>query len=262
VLRSSRLPAAIIALAAVALASPAWARARADQRTAQKFNGVPTVGALFVPGAYPTLHTCTASVVRSTSGDVIMTAAHCVTGTGTGYRFAPGYHDGKTPYGVWSVTSAYGDPAWIARQDPHRDWAFLVVSDRQVSGQARSLQSVTGANRLGDTAATGSRVTVIGYGVGGNDKALRCTTRVYVHAGYPAFNCGGYVGGTSGSPWLRRSSRGPVVTGDIGGLHQGGCTPATSYSPPLGRPAHRARARAAHGRTADVFPAPGSDGCS
>src|SRR4051812_29743107 len=186
VLRSLRPLLAVIVILAVAPTSPAWAQARAAQRTAQKFNGVPTVGALFVPGAYPSLHTCTASVVRSASGDVIMTAAHCVTGTGTGYRFAPGYHDGKTPYGVWSVTAAYGDPAWIARQDPHRDWAFLVVSDRQVSGQARSLQSVTGANRLAGTAATGSRVTVIGYGVGGNDQGLRCATRGYRPGGPPA----------------------------------------------------------------------------
>jgi hypothetical protein len=229
---------------------------------ARHFRGVASVGALFLPGLYPSLHTCSASVIRSSAGDVIMTAAHCVSGSGVGYRFAPGYHDGKTPYGVWNVTAAYGDPAWISGQDPHRDWAFLTVADRRIHGRLRSLQSVTGGSRLGHTARRGRRVTVIGYGIGRNDRPIRCKATVYRHRGYPAFNCGGYVGGTSGSPWLRRTAAGRVVVGDIGGLHQGGCTPSTSYSPPLGKPAHRALSRAGHGKHADVFPAAGSDGCS
>lgn len=234
----------------------------APSPTAQHFAGVRTVGPLFVPGAYPGFHSCTASVVRTTGGNVIMTAAHCVTGTGAGYSFAPGYDKGTTPYGVWSVTAAYGAPAWIARQDPQRDWAFLTVARQQVDGRSRSLQSITGAHRLGRSAAAGDRVKVIGYGVGRDDEALRCTIDVYVHDSYPAFDCDGYVGGTSGSPWLRRTQRGVVVSGDIGGLHQGGCTPATSYSPRLGKPAHRALGRAEAGGAGDVFPAPGSDGCA
>jgi hypothetical protein len=53
-----------------------------------------------------------------------------------------------------------------------------------------------------------------------------------------------------------------VIDGDIGGLHQGGCTPSTSYSPPLGKPAQAALARAVSHAKSDVFPAAGSDGCS
>lgn len=237
-------------------------RQAATRHSAKSFRGTPTVGALFLPGLYPSLHTCTASVVRTRAGDVIMTAAHCVSGNGVGYRFAPGYRDGATPYGVWSVTAAYGDPAWISKQNPHRDWAFLTVADRTVHGRQRSLQSITGAHRLGATATRGSRVTVVGYGLGRNDKPIRCAATVYLHAGYPAFNCGGFVGGTSGSPWLRRTRSGRVVVGDIGGLHQGGCTPSTSYSPPLGTRAHHALRRAARATSPDVFPPAGSDGCS
>jgi hypothetical protein len=242
----------------VAAATPASTSAQG----AQQFAGVPTVGALFVPGAYPMLHTCTASVIRTKAGDVIMTAAHCVSGTGVGYKFAPGWRDGHAPYGVWDVTAAFGAPGWIDKQNPHRDYAFLTVANRMVSGKSRTLQSITGANRLGRTATAGDAVKVIGYGLGSKDEALRCTTNVYEHSGWPAFDCDGFVSGTSGSPWLRKTDHGLVVSGDIGGLHQGGCTPQTSYSPPLGRPAHRALHRAAVAGSGDVFPAPGSDGCS
>jgi V8-like Glu-specific endopeptidase len=236
--------------------------ASAGPPSAQHFAGVAKVGALFLPGAYPTLHTCTASVVKTKSRNVIMTAAHCVTGNGTGYRFAPGYRNGKTPYGVWSVTGAYGAPGWISRQDTHRDYAFLTVAPMQWNGTMRTLQSVTGGNRLGRTAQRGDRVTVIAYAAGSNDEALRCTTSVYIHDTWPAFDCGGFPGGTSGSPWLRSTPHGLVIDGDIGGLHQGGCTPSTSYSPPLGKPAQAALARAVSHAKSDVFPAAGSDGCS
>jgi V8-like Glu-specific endopeptidase len=223
---------------------------------------VAAVGALFPPRGYPLLHTCTASVIDSASGDVVLTAAHCVTGSGVGYRFVPGYRDGKTPYGVWSVTAAYGDPQWIHGRNPRRDWAFLTVAERRLDGHLSSLQSVTGGHPLGRAAVAGSRVTVIGYAVGGADRALRCDALVYLHRGWPAFDCGGFVGGTSGSPWLRHGRRGISVTGVIGGLHQGGCTPSTSYSAVFGNQARRSLARAArHGR-ADVFPPRGSDGCS
>src|SRR5690242_13810475 len=58
----------------------------------------PAVGALFLDGA----HYCTASVVHSDQGDVLLTAAHCIhDGEGgdylTGVTFAPGYHDGVAP---------------------------------------------------------------------------------------------------------------------------------------------------------------------
>ena len=253
------VPTAILALlVALNVAGPAFAHGK----TAQHFAGVAKVGPLFLPGAYPSLHTCTASVVKTQSGDVIMTAAHCVTGTGAGYRFAPGYRNGKTPYGVWSITGAYGAPGWISRQDPHRDYAFLTVAPMQWNGKMRSLQSVTGGNALGRTAQQGDQVTVIAYAAGSNDEALRCTTSVYIHDTWPAFDCGGFPGGTSGSPWLRSTAHGLVISGDIGGLHQGGCTPSTSYSPPLGEPARTALARAVRHAKGDVFPAAGSDGCS
>ncbi len=123
--------------------------------TSYHFNGTPTVGALFVPGAYPaSLHTCTASVIRSTSRDLIMTAAHCVTGTGRGYVFVPGYRNGKAPYGVWHVVAAYGSPQWVHHphhQDTQRDWAFLRVANKTEAAEScicRTSWAATGSAPL------------------------------------------------------------------------------------------------------------------
>jgi hypothetical protein len=56
-----------------------------------------------------TASSCSGSVIASTSGDLIVTAAHCVYDTETGqwldtckWIFVPGYINGTTPYGIWS----------------------------------------------------------------------------------------------------------------------------------------------------------------
>lgn len=252
---------ATVGIAGLAMSGSATPAQAVSAHSAHHFDGTPTVGALYVPGAYPTLHTCTASVTRSTSRNVILTAAHCITGRGHGYLFAPGYHDGKTPYGVWKVIAAYGSPHWIHHHDTQRDWAFLRVANQVKNGKVVHLQDAVGGNRLGTVANAHQAVRVPGYPLGSNDKPINCLTRVYLHHGFPTFNCNGYVGGTSGSPWLAGHGRIRTVVGVIGGLHQGGCRSATSYSSRLGAPARSALERAEHHRHADNFPTPPADGC-
>jgi hypothetical protein len=230
-------------------------------RSSHHFRGTPTVGALFMPGAYPSFHTCTASVIRSSGGDVIMTAAHCVSGKAVGTMFVPGYHNGKTPYGVWRVVAAYGSPLWIHHHNTQRDWAFLVVANKTEHGKVVHLQDVVGGNRLGVAAKTKDQVRVPAYPAGGLTEPITCLAPVYLHAGFPAFNCGGYLGGTSGAPWLIGHGRVRTVVGVIGGLHQGGCVPATSYAARLGKPALAAFRRAEHHHPADTFPTPPGDAC-
>ena len=159
------------------------------------------------------------------------------------------------------VAAAYLDPAWLARQDPTRDFAFLTVKPRWISGRRVQIEQVTGANRLGIRVVRGRRIAIPAYPGGTNNDPVTCTVPVYYDGFYPAFDCNPYVGGTSGAPFLLQTARGMTVVGVIGGLHQGGCTPATSYSPPLGRPALRAYLRAADRAPADTAPAAGSDGC-
>jgi V8-like Glu-specific endopeptidase len=91
------------------------------------------VGALFSTseGRLGT-HFCTASVVDSPAGDLLVTAAHCVAGySGTapaGLAFVPGYDDGTAPYGVWTVTRIFVDSAWASTANPDDDVAFLAVA--------------------------------------------------------------------------------------------------------------------------------------
>jgi len=228
--------------------------------TAHHFRGIPTVGPLFPPGG--SVHTCTASVVASPVGDLLITAAHCMAGTAGGYTFAPGYHDGVEPFGLWTVVGAYGAPEWIAHQTPERDVAFLRVAPRQVDGHAEQIQEVTGANQLGTAPTSGKLVTVPAYAVGQDDEPITCSARVYFRGPYPAFNCNPYVDGTSGAPWLQHRGKDWIVVGIIGGLHQGGCYAWTSYSAPFGLSTSRTYADAASGGEPVSLPPAGSDGCT
>jgi V8-like Glu-specific endopeptidase len=250
---------ATIALTAVG-ASPGHALTR---RHAHHFTGTPTVGAFFY-GAVGGLHFCTASVIRSRGHDVILTAAHCMfTGNGRGYSFAPGYHDGKTPYGVWHTTAAYASAKWIKRDgDTRRDFVFLTVAPKLINGHRRELQDVVGGNRLGVAATAGESVRIVGYPLGVGGRPIACTTTVYLHQGYPGSHCHGFADGTSGGPWLAGQGRIRTVVGLISGLHQGGCTPLKVFSSPLGAPARAAFERAEHHRHPDSFPPRPSDGCA
>ena len=228
--------------------------------TARSFAGTPTVGPLFPPGS--ATHTCTASVVASAVGDLLITATHCIAGDAKGYTFSPGYHDGVAPYGSWTVVGAYASPQWVRRRSPRFDVAFLVVAPQRRRGRLRQIQAVTGADRLGTAPAPGTRVTVPAYPVGRDDRPLTCTARVTERAGYPAFDCTPYVDGTSGAPWLWRGPRGWTVVGVIGGLYQGGCEPWTSYSAPFGPDTLRTYAATVRGARTTTFPGPESDGCA
>jgi V8-like Glu-specific endopeptidase len=228
--------------------------------TATTFDGTPTVGPLFASAATP-YHFCTASVVHSRRGDVLLTAAHCLLGTAVGDTFAPGFHGAVAPYGRWTVTGAYLDPAWLTSQDPRRDFAFLTVAPRMIDGRRTEIERVTGANLLWLHTRRGERVTIPAYPAGADNLPVTCEVPLYYEGVYPAFNCDPYVGGTSGSPWLVRSGSRRKVVALIGGLHQGGCFSWTSYSPPFGAPARRAYMRAVHHDTPDVAPVAGSDGC-
>ncbi|HEY0485096.1 MAG TPA: serine protease [Mycobacteriales bacterium] len=243
----------LLAVALLAVASPATAR---ELPVGRRFDGLPPVGALLAgPGG---ARVCTATVVDSPGHDLVLTAAHCVAGTGAGLVFAPMLHRGVAPYGEWTVVAAHTDPRWLADQDPRADYVLLTVAPRLRAGRVERVEDVVGARRLLVGAAHPRRATVVGYPEGPDDRPLACTARTYTHDGYPAVDCDGYTAGTSGGPWLTRSG---AVFGAIGGLHQGGCVAWTSYSPPFGMGTALAYLRAAEGLPGDVLPVPGGDGC-
>lgn len=231
---------------------------------------VPTVGALF-PAGLDSAHTCTGSVLDSPGGDLVLTAAHCVLGTGPGMLFVPGYDDGAHPDGVYEVQRVWADPAWVNGSDPRYDYAILQVSERDTGSGARRLQDVTGALRLtGRTPTAGTSVQVTGYVGGLLDRPITCDPVVELTQTYPGFRCGGFATGTSGSPLVVGTDPAGVavgtdpagvVVGVIGGLHQGGCVDQVSYSSPFADGARQLLARAAAGGPGDTLPQSDGDGC-
>lgn len=229
--------------------------------TAVHFAGIPSVGAIFDNGLTEA-HSCSASVVRSPGHDLVLTAAHCVNGTGAGMLFVPGYLDGGTPFGVWTVQKAWVAPAWLKDQDPRDDFAFLQVASQKVGHRTVNVEDRTGGSVLGLAPRSGATVTDVAYPHGINDEPITCTNRIVETSGYPTFNCNGYPGGTSGSPFLVTHRGLPnVVVGVIGGLHQGGCYDWNSFSSPFGLRTYATYLRAALNLPADTVPTAGSDGC-
>jgi hypothetical protein len=192
-------------------------------RSGKAFSGTPAVGALFSTSAGKlSQHFCTASVINSPHGDLVITAAHCVTHTSGTVVFVPGYNNGTTPYGVWTVTKVYVDQAWKSSENPDDDFAILRVSQR---GSTVPIEDVTGAEKL---------ITGQPY----NHQPITCENWLKEPmTDQLEFDCGAYTDGTSGGPFLAEvdlaTGQGAVI-GVIGGYQQGGDTPQVSYSSVLG----------------------------
>ena len=233
--------------------------------TASISDGLPTVGTLFTAG-FPGRHSCTASVISSPTRDLLITAGHCVSGTAAGWLFVPDY-DGTSasrpaPYGVWTVERAYVAPRWKSVHDTQYDYAILQVAGHRRGWRTVQVQDVTGADVLATAPRPGTEITDVAYN-GGASRPVSCTVPTYLAAGYPAFNCDGYVGGSSGSPWLSAipGTHLKAVRGVIGGLHQGGCFSYTSYSSNFTSEVFSVYARAVSGARPDTVTPAGGDGC-
>jgi len=225
---------AATAIGAYVVSPAAQAAGQAALRRSVVLNGADAIGALFTSsGGKLGPHFCTASVVDSPAGDLLITAAHCLRGKSLSPAgrvvFAPGYHDGQFPHGTWAVTAEYVDAAWSASQDPDDDVAFLVVADH-----GAGLEQQTGAETL-EVGRPAQVVQVTGYPDQTNEP-LTCVApaRDFEGGRQMVFDCDNYTNGTSGGPFLThinpRTGMGWVI-GIIGGYQQGGFTPDVSYSP-------------------------------
>ncbi|MFD9064243.1 trypsin-like serine peptidase [Kitasatospora purpeofusca] len=183
-----------------------------------------TVGALFTGAVRPGNHFCTASVLHSTTGNLLLTAAHCLDDP-SGVVFAPGYRDGRAPYGTWRVTAVHTTTGWSRGGDPDEDFAVLETA---ADATGRRVEDVVGGNTLGTDEPFGATVRLYGYPAGG-ESPLLCTNTTGRQSTYQrVVDCPDYPGGTSGGPWISTAT-GHVV-GAIGGYQQGGDTDDTSYS--------------------------------
>jgi V8-like Glu-specific endopeptidase len=200
--------------------------------SATRFNGVPTVGALFYTTG-SAKHFCTASVVTSSSKNVIITAAHCVYNKSyaSNVEFVPEYHSGDRPDGAWAVKKVVVATQWVQSKNPNYDFAFLTVG--RASGFNKPLQKVTGGLALGIYRGyRHSSIEVIGYNDTGN-RPVRCATKSFkFEPDQMEFYCHNYRNGTSGGPWILRYDNGAgTVFGVIGGFEAGGDVEWASYSP-------------------------------
>ncbi|MEE6176304.1 trypsin-like serine peptidase [Mycobacterium sp. 050134] len=212
------------------------------------------VGAIFIDGG--SVHVCTGSVVHSTGGNLMITAAHCLAGASQ-ITFVPGLAGDAppAPADVWKADAVYLDPRWSASKDPHADYAIARVSN----DAAGSVESRVGlALTLGSTPPAGSHVTVLGYpaGVGGSPIGCQASTSIN-DSGFPSLACEGLVDGTSGAPWVS----GTTLTGLIGGFERGGCAPSVSYSAPFDEHVAQLLARANAGGPGDAVPSDVPDAC-
>lgn len=215
----------------------------AGQATARPLNSAAdrrnaAIGALFTITSSGQLgsHFCTASVVDSPAGNLVLTAAHCLRGRAAGQIvFVPGYADGQRPFGTFGVTAVLEDQRWRSSADPDDDFAFLVV--RQ-PGTTTPVEDLTGGESVGIGAAAGRTVRVAGYPNSRQEPVTCENTARAVSLTQFQFDCGGFTDGTSGSPLLAGSGpsgRPGTVIGVIGGYEQGGDTPSVSYAARFGR---------------------------
>jgi len=208
----------------------------ANSRTASL---APRVGALFFHSGSGD-HFCTASVVASPGRDLLITAAHCINGgkDGGGYRqdivFIPAYRNGQAPLGMWTPRQLLVAPQWISESDPDLDVGFVVLEPHD----GKNIEDILGANRLGIDPGYQNLVRVTGYPASGDSPVTCINWTSEQSATQLRFKCGGYTGGTSGSPWLTRFSLRTLtgtIVGVIGGYQEGGDTADVSYSAYLGR---------------------------
>jgi V8-like Glu-specific endopeptidase len=205
----------------------------ADSRTAGARSGL-RVGALFEHG--PTgNHFCTASVVSSPGKNLLITAAHCINGGkgSSGYdsdiAFVPDYRDGQEPFGVWTPAKLIVAPQWANSSDPDFDVGFVVLEPNH----GKNIQQVLGASRLGTDQGYHYLVHVTGYPDSENVPITCVNWTSRFSDTQLKFECAGYTGGTSGSPWVTKFIAGShtgTIVGVIGGYQQGGDTPSLSYS--------------------------------
>lgn len=214
----------------------------------------PRVGAIFrgVSQAGGKLHVCTGSVIHSTGGDMVLTAAHCLLGE-MDATFVPGLAGDATTTDTFTVEEVFFDTRWMAGRDPRADYAIA-----KVSGAGSVERRAGAALSLGTAPPPGSRVSVTGYpvGVGGRPIACQGITGV-AGGGFPSLPCKGLVDGTSGAPWVS----GSTVVGVVGGFEGGGCTENLSYSAPFDEHTAQLLARAEAGGPGDTPPADYEDSC-
>jgi V8-like Glu-specific endopeptidase len=176
-------------------------------------------------------YVCSGALVGGERTDVVLTAAHCVTGGpgpggaqqwATNWMFVPGFAAGLLPYGEYAARRFFVSPDWTgpAGGREQYDAAFVQVGPPSVDGVAAAAQLPPGLPvRFADRqeAAPLGQAYVFGYPALGPYNGLDLS-----YCAGPAAGSGGSVrtpcdmtAGDSGGPWLAGlgagTNGGPVV---------------------------------------------------
>ena len=176
-------------------------------------------------------YVCSGTLVGGKHPDVVLTAAHCVTGGpgkagatqwATNWMFVPGFVDGLLPYGEYTARRFFVSKDWTGPQAGREqyDAAFVQVTSATWYGMSVAAQPPPGlpvkfADRQ-DAAPLG-RSYVFGYPAELPYSGLYlnyCAGSAVASGGSAATPCG-MTAGDSGGPWLAgfspRSGSGQVV---------------------------------------------------
>ncbi|MCI3905480.1 trypsin-like serine peptidase [Streptomyces spectabilis] len=202
---------------------------------------------------------CGGTVVPSPGKNLVVSAAHCFDSSDQNENmiFVPKHSStDPKPYGMFPIKkgSIVKDPGYTGSKKSEEnftgvDVAFLATQPRS---DGKKLEDVVGSIPMGFSTGFKHTMHVIGYPYlygNGNYKPkqdpLSCTTpmkkfttanardskgRLWRGGTFSEVHCDGYVGGTSGGPFIIAGSESPKVIGVTGGWMTGGHSANTSYS--------------------------------
>ncbi|GAA0349776.1 trypsin-like serine peptidase [Streptomyces blastmyceticus] len=149
---------------------------------------------------------CSGDAVTSQNGSTVLTAGHCVKYQGawhTNWVFAPGYHDGQSPYGTWTASKTMSTPQWVASEDMNYDVGAAVVAP--LNGQ--TLTRTVGAQGLQFNGAYNQSLYAFGFPAASpydGTKLIFCSgtsSKDFLLTHDHGLSCN-MTGGSSGGPWF------------------------------------------------------------
>jgi len=174
--------------------------------------------------------TCSASVISG--NNIIVTAAHCCWNRSNnswigGWSFAPGYNDGRAPYGVFNWADARVLNSWINNGDIPSD-VCLIRLQNDASGHP--VTYYTGWLGRSWNYPPSQPMYAFGYpgNIGGANSLQSCAAQ---SSAQPS-SCGSGVlnmactmtYGSSGGPWIRDYGSGNHVDATVHGYINATCT--------------------------------------
>jgi V8-like Glu-specific endopeptidase len=207
---------ALLSMAIVILAAVPAETARAQTAA---------IGKLFTNNGY-----CSASVVSG--NNIIVTAAHCCWNRSNnswigGWSFAPGYNNGRAPYGVFTWADARVPNSWINNGDIPSD---VCVIRLQNDATGHPVTYYTGWLGRAWNQSPSQPMTAFGYpgNIGGGNNLVSCTA---ASSAQPS-SCGSGVlnmacnmtYGSSGGPWIMDYGSGNHVNSTVHGYINQACT--------------------------------------